>query len=119
MSLQKTILPARAMFAGGLMLAATRPCATIAVLAAEVPPAPKPAGLIRRMLAISAAGRHRRADLNRGMSGVTVHSMYPLAVAQNGPPLLDSLAASCKNCTPLHATCVLGVIAGRLRAAVE
>src|ERR671932_686765 len=103
MSLQKTILPARAMFAGGLMLAAALPCATIAVLAAEVTPPPRPAGPIRRMLAISAAGRHRRADLKRGMSSFTVHSMYPLAVAQDSPPLPDSLAASCKNCTPLHA----------------
>src|SRR2546430_12680512 len=104
MSLQKTILPARAMFAGGLMLAATLPCATIAVFAAEVPPAPKPAVPIRTMLVISAAGRNRRAALNRGISGFTVHSVYPSGVAQNGLPLLDSLAAaaSCKHCTPLH-----------------
>src|SRR2546423_11662674 len=119
MSLQKTILPARAMFAGGLMLAATLPCATIAMLAAEVPPAPKPAVPIRRMLAISAAGRHRRADLNRGMSGLTVHSMYPLAVAQNGLPLLDGLAASCKHCTPLHAHMRIGGHLRALRVAVE
>ena len=84
------------------MLAATLPCATVTVLAAEVTPAPKPAGPIRTMLAMSAAGRHRRADPKQGMTGLTVHSMYPLAVAQNGPPLLDSLAASCKDCTPLH-----------------
>src|SRR2546423_13960878 len=87
MSLQKTILPARAMFAGGLMLAATLPCATINVLAAEVPPAPKPAVPIRTMLAMSAAGRHRRVDLQQGMTGLTVPLHLPIGRGSKWPTL--------------------------------